>query len=538
MNTQLISVTALCLTFTGIGLVCGLYTGSGDAATTHADPADAAHAVETIAPETLRNMGVRIAPAELSGFVQTTKIPAVIEAAPTSQQHLYAPIAGRVDELRAEYGAVANRGEVLVTLIRDPLDRATLTFTQNLLEPAGETLHETMGGYLQAVVTLENLTVERERLENVTGPEDNPVIPTGRLIQVRYEERQAEQRRANLEHELERLGLNEEQIAGLEEGVFPPLDVELWRHAMKHNGFWTPRAQRIFEALPSDVQGLAWTVATIGELVAGGFATERVTKFFETDEHARIHFLEIGGLLQRGHSLADVKDLLRLDVFEDVVLVEAPKGPPDWDVEQLLVRPGEHVDEGQPLLRLKNPRPLFLRAEPVGGEVELVMEALRSGAEMSARPMVAGAAPPLEGLTFFRASYESAETVVAICSVTNQLLTERKDGGERAYRTWQLGEGQRYLLELPQAVLENVYVFPAGAVTDDGPDQVIFLQSGDTFSPIPVEVLYRDHEVVVIPGDSRIFPGNPIVVSGAFALGLALHAGGAGSDTAGHGHAH
>ena len=40
-----------------------------------------------------------------------------------------------------------------------------------------------------------------------------------------------------------------------------------------------------------------------------------------------------------GHSLADVKDQLVLDVFEDVVLVRAPAGAEDWDGEQLLVRP-------------------------------------------------------------------------------------------------------------------------------------------------------------------------------------------------------
>ena len=91
---------------------------------------------------------------------------------------------------------------------------------------------------------------------------------------------------------------------------------------------------------------------------------------------------------------------------------------------------------------------------------------------------------------------------------------------------------------MPERVLENVYVFPAGAVTDDGPDQVVFLQSGDSFTPIPVEVLHRDHEVVVLPGDSPIFPGNPIVVSGAFPLSLALHAKGGGDDSAGHGHSH
>ena len=536
MKTPLLSTLFLCLVFTGIGLISGLYAGAGNVTDSGAADDAGAQAAPTLAPETLRNMGVVVAPAELSDFVQSTRIPAVIEASPASRQHLYAPVAGRIAELKTGYGALARSGEVLVTLIRDPLPRAQLTFTQNLLEPAGEVLHETMSSYLRALVSLENLHAERKRLEGVLGPEDDPVIPMSRLIQLRYQEKEAEQEMATLEHELERHGLSEQQIADLEHGIFPPLDVELWRSAMRNNGFWTPTAQRIYEALPENLQELAWTVATIGELVAGGFADTGLAVFFEQNEHACEHFLEIGGLLQRGHTLSDVENLLHLDVFENVVQVLAPSVAVDWDVEELLVRPGEHVEDGQPLLRLKNPRPLFLRVEPVGGEVESVFAALESGARMAARPMVPGAAPRLEELTFFRATYETAETLVVLASVTNRAHAERTDEAGRVFRTWRFGAGQRYLLELPRAVMENVYVLPAGAVTDDGPDEILFLQSGDTFTRIPVEILYRDHEVVVIPGDSHIFPGNPIVVAGAFPLGLALHA--SGGDSSDHGHSH
>lgn len=538
MNKPLVSLTLLCLAFTGIGLVCGLYAAGDDHADEHADEPGPDHAAAALAPETLRNMGVRVAPAELTTFVRTTAVPAVIVAAPTSRQYLYAPTAGRVAELKAEFGAVARCGEVLVTLLRDPIDRARLTFTQNLLEPEGETLHETMGGYQQAVVELENVVAERERLEEVTGPADNPVIPTGRLIQLRYEERQAQQKVTTLAHELERQGLSEEQIDALVEGEFPPLDVELWRRAMIHNGYWTPLAQRVFEALPEEARRLAWTVATIGELAAGGFLSEALAELVETNEHAKLHFLEIGGLLQRGHGLADIEDLIRVDVFEDVVQVTAPEGAEDWDVEELLVRPGEHVEAGQPLLRLNDPRSLFLRAEPVGGEIGVVMDSVRNGTELSATPMVEGAGPPLEDLTLFRAVYEGTEKVVALGSVTNRPLAERKSDGGRVYRTWQLGEGQRYLLELPEAALENVYVLPIGAVTEDGPDDVVFRPAGDSFSSLPVQVLHRDHDRVVISGDSEIEPGDPLVVSGAFALGLALHAGGGEAEDAHSGHSH
>ena len=138
----------------------------------------------------------------------------------------------------------------------------------------------------------------------------------------------------------------------------------------------------------------------------------------------------------------------------------------------------------------------------------------------------------------YSVAYEASGRVVARALVPNEPIAIRSDDASLTFRTWKLGEGQRYLLEVPCSVFENVYVFPAGAVTDDGPDRVIFLKSGDTFSKVRVEVLHQDHRVVVIPGDADIFPGNPIVTKGAFALGLALGASDAGDSAAGHGHAH
>ncbi|MBI4881108.1 MAG: hypothetical protein HY812_15840 [Planctomycetes bacterium] len=540
MKVNVAQTMVLCLLFTGIGLACGMCAGHdhGSAApSAEDDHADDAH--HELAPETLRNMGVEIAPAQLSAFTRCTEIPAVIEALPGARRDVHAPVAGRIRSIAVEALQVAPAGEALLALVRDPLPRAELTLTQDVLEPARESLHETMISYRRAAVALEVLAAERRRIEEVSGGAAEPVIPAERLIKLRYEEQTAAQEVASLQHELERHGLSAAQIAGLEKGEFPSVDVALWRKALENNGFWTAEAQHIHAALPPGLQALPWTVATIGELVAGGFAGLELVEWLEGDADAQSHFLEIGGLLQRGHSLADVRSRVLLGAFHDVVDVRAPAQEADFDVAALLVRPGEHVAAGQPLVRLDDPRRMHLRAEPAGTEIELVLAALAAGVKMTARPLVQGTAPPLTGVTLLKVDYEETGRIVACAAVENESLAARADSAGRTFRTWKLGAGQRYLLAVPRTVLEQVYVLPAAAITDDGPDRVVFRKHGEEFEKVRVQVLYEDHEVVVLPGDAALAPGEEIVTRGAFALGLALAGAGAEGDSGDeHGHAH
>jgi len=94
------------------------------------------------------------------------------------------------------------------------------------------------------------------------------------------------------------------------------------------------------------------------------------------------------------------------------------------------------------------------------------------------------------------------------------------------------------MLRIPTEKLENVFVFPSDAVTDDGPDKVVFIQDGDSYKSVKVVVLHHDQEVAVIDGKhSEIFDGDMVVQRGAFSLSLALKAGASGVDPhAGHNH--
>lgn len=216
----------------------------------------------------------------------------------------------------------------------------------------------------------------------------------------------------------------------------------------------------------------------------------------------------------------------------------ATHGAADWDLHSVEVKLGQKVEAGQVLAVLRNPRRLLLRSEPVGGEIASILSALTQDAQVAAVPQVAGTGPALTGLKLSYVTSDSEEHgAVAYLNVINEPLREEGEDAART-RTWKLRPGQRYLLRVPVEKMENVYAFPSDAVTDDGPDKVVFIQDGESFKTSKVVVRYQDHEVAVLDADhSEIFPGDAVVQRGAFGLGLALKAGsGAVDPHAGHQH--
>lgn len=542
--SRFIPVMLMSVAFTAVGLVCGFMAGgNGIVAGEPAHAGDAGddakdEAEPVLSAVTLKNLGVRVGRAKLTSFSRYLAIPAEVTSTPLTRQTVFAPVAGRVRTVDAGFGQMVPRGQVVASLIRDPLPRAELALTRHVIEPASETLHATMAGYRKAVVAVEIQEAELKRLESFTKGEERPIIPGSQLIQVRYALKRAERELSSLRHKLLLHGLSPQQIEDVEDGDFPTIDAQICLGALKHNGFWTALAEAIYAEIPARLRALPWTVATIGEIVGGGFVGQDFVDWLRKEKGAARHILEIGGLVQRGHSLADIQSHFALGAFDTVVRVKAPALAEDWDVEALLVKPGQHVDEGQPLMTLKNARELTLRVEPSGGEVTVLLDALQSGARVAARSLVPGAAPPLDGLHILKVTYPESGRAVAYVPAQNIPLITRMDDAGRAFRSWRLGEGQRYMLRVPTEVMDRVYVLPIGAVTEDGPDKVVFLKSGDHFHPVQVEVRYQDDEVAVIPGTADFFPGNPIVTHGAFALGLALKAAGGGGGGHGHDHVH
>ena len=545
---EIVVVALLC---TVLGLVCGAMAFGAKSHSVD-DAVDAANAAPAIlSAATLANLGVTVESLQTSSFTRTIAVAATVVDTQRTELPVFAPVGGRVESIDVERGTVVAPGSTVVTLVRDPLPRPVLTLTADVLRPAQESLHGSLQVLRESSEDLRIATAELERIEKFTGAvggSELPLIPRQRAIDLQYQVSRAEKNYEHARLELKKHGFADAQITAIEAGgKVPEFNEETWQRALSRNGLWPKAAQDLSAVLPQSLRALPWVTATIGELAASGLATAEFTEWVSAPD-VGVHFLDLGVLLQRGHTLPDLKRLHALNALDPVVRVQAPvletrageETAAAWDVASLEIKRGARVSAGDQLVVLRDPRQLQLRSEPVGGEVAAVLAAARSAGSVAAKPLIAGAGPELQNLSISYVTSGHARTgTVAFVDVANAITNDSATGeGGKPSRTWGVREGMRYLLLVPTQQLENVFVLPASAVTESGPDRIVFLQDGDAFKPVPIIVAFEDNEVVVIPRSKEVelFPGDAVVSTGAFELGLAMNSGDAVDPHAGHSH--
>lgn len=542
-------ILLFCVIFTALGVAGGwlaaMQLGSDTAAGGHEEPEGAAQTTPALPPATLKNLGVTVGEAEIGTFTRYRSIPAVVQRTAFNAQPVFAPFGGRVADVLVDIGTVVEPGDTLVTVVRDPIPRPTLTLTEDVLKPANESIHATVIELRKSRAEIRIAETELKRVEQYTGrvgEEEIPILPRQRAIDLKYELLRGTKSAEQAELELTKHGLTEEQIEAVANGgAIPNLSEDNWKRALKRNGLWPPSADVLYGVLTEKHRSMRWVIATIGELSASGLNTPELVEWLKAEPEACDHFLQIGSLLQKGHSVSDIRRLHELNAFEPIIEVRAPTGAEDWNVDETLIRPGARVEAGATLLTLLNPRVMYLKLSPVGGEKSDVLRALTEKAPCEARPLVDGSGPNLSDvrLSFATGKPGEAGGSLTLAEVKNEPLTETTGEDGRKHRTWKLRDGLKYMLRIPTVTMENVFVLPSAAVAVDGPHKVVFIQDGDSFRDVMVEIVYQDEEVAVIPAgkETALFPGDPVVTGGAFSLGIALKSGSAQPDAhAGHSH--
>lgn len=537
-----LAMILLCLVLTVVGAAGGWYA----AARTAAPAAEDDHAEDdggepkALSPQALKNLGVRIAPATLTDFVRTIEVQAVLVDRPENRRPVTTVFGGLVTEVHVETGQFVKAGAPLMTVLRDPIPRPSLDLTAQLLVPVSEHVHEAIAAMRAARKRLEIADREIKRLQPFAKIDDGvSLVSRGKLAELQYERERAQIELDNAFHELERHGLTETEQQAVAKGDPPPANASLWRRVLSENGLWSRHADRIFEALPSTAQALPWTVAALGELTAMGLATGDVAALFENTPTARARFADVAGLLMQGMPLETLRILMERGGLEPLLVVRAPQGTVvDWDVEHIAVRPGQRVAAGDRLATLYNQRRMWLQVEPVGREVGPVAAAVATGAPGRIRPLVPdetliGMASVDIKLARMRTKPDGSGAL-AYAEIANEPLCEV---GAEGCRTWTLRAGTRFLLKLPAETLPGRYILPVGAITEEGPETIVYVQDGSTFRAVPVHVEYRDDERVVLSDDGSLYEEDPVVVEGAYALGLAIQKKDAGGGH-GHGHSH
>jgi len=507
-------------------------------------PEDDGH--KTLPPQTLKNLGVVVGKASLGAYTRYLEVQAEVENAPLSDRPLVAPIGGFVRHVHKSPGEVAAAGDVLVTLVRDPIPRPEWKVIGGFLKPVNETLHHAYSELRAAHSRVQVLTTEIERLEalNKGGTQEGlPLVSGQRLVDLRYELTGARQKLENVRTELAHHGLTKGDIGGMEAGKHPPHSLDLWQRVLVVHGLWTKNVAALHQLLPEKMRKLPWIVGTLGELAAAGLVTDELVSATKATPAMRTGFAEVCSLLIAGSPVDRVQLLAAQGALEPVVKLRAPTDSGDWDVGTVAVRVGQHVGEGTVLLRLNDPRQVWLRLHPIGSEVSALAVVLEKDLALAARPLTRGTGPELKGLRLDRLSADShrgRKRTSAVIRCDNRPLPQKRADGQRS---WQLRAGMRYVVHVPVQTFEKVFVLPKGALTDDGPNRVVFVKEKDKgsneehFHHHAVHVLYEDSESVVIANDGALEPDEPVVTKGAFALSQALQVGANAPDPhAGHKH--
>ena len=210
-------------------------------------------------------------------------------------------------------------------------------------------------------------------------------------------------------------------------------------------------------------------------------------------------------------------------------------------VTELEISRGESVAAGQQLARLSDYSSLLIEGHAFQRDGQTLRQAARSDAALQAVIETSAESPEIiDGLSI---SYIGNEVDPLSRSLPFYVeLTNEVERGEvrdqQRYVSWRFKPGQRLRLRVPVANFGEAIVVPQGAVADEGVEAYVFVDNGDHFDRVEVNVVGRDSLYVAIAPNGQLRPGQPIAIKGARQLLMALRnqTGGGIDPHAGHNH--
>lgn len=253
-----------------------------------------------------------------------------------------------------------------------------------------------------------------------------------------------------------------------------------------------------------------------------------------------------------------------------------------YSVEDLTVHPGMAVDRGTLLCNVAYHAELYIKGAAFEADLPILNRIAENDWEIALelpQSELTGDGTALGSVKLLRVENhvsEASQTVYFYARVSNHVTREQSEQN-RLFEQWMFRPGQRLHLRLPVELWRDQLVLPASAVVVDGPNVLVFakhqhespfrrrsmefpkvepvshiaLQSrvGPTMTniervdsdielePVPVRMLYRDDQTVILANDGGLRPDMRIALNNAQALYLAmkLKAGGSGHQ---HDHDH
>jgi multidrug efflux pump subunit AcrA (membrane-fusion protein) len=255
------------------------------------------------------------------------------------------------------------------------------------------------------------------------------------------------------------------------------------------------------------------------------------------------------GLLLHGLTDSQVDEIYKTRKPLRTVTVSAPPMADDdhagfehlYHVQKLNVRQGQQAEVGSALAILADHCELYVEGKAFEEDAERLIAAAKESRLLTVRIPGVGPAPkenPEEKLRilFLSDTVETDSREFHFYMPLPNVIAQDVTHDERRYIAWKYRPGQRMEVLVPVQRWEDQIVLPKDAVVDDGAESYVFAQNGKHFDRLPVHVIYRDTNSIVIENDGTL-EGSIIAISGAYQLHVALkNKAGGGADAHAHHH--
>ena len=213
-----------------------------------------------------------------------------------------------------------------------------------------------------------------------------------------------------------------------------------------------------------------------------------------------------------------------------------------FHVQQLPVVQGKYVEAGETLCVLADHCELYIEGHAYEDDAAALRTAVRDRIPISAVLLTgdqqAGVVENLHVMYLSDQIDAASRAFRFYIQLPNAVLLDRATPGGTRFIEWRFKPGQRLELRVPVQRWNDQIVLPVDAVVEDGAETYVFQRNGDHFDRVPVHVIYRDRQAVVVANDGALFPGDVIAGRGAYQMHLAVknQAGGGIDPHAGHSH--
>jgi cobalt-zinc-cadmium efflux system membrane fusion protein len=310
-------------------------------------------------------------------------------------------------------------------------------------------------------------------------------------------------------------------------------------------------AQREFLQSTEELDVVKREIARLESVGEGVIAGRRVLeqKYEQQKLEAALH-AQRQGLLLHGLSEPQIDGILKSRRLLPTLTVAAPPFDEAADhnetehlyhVQSILIKRGQSVGSGEVLLMLADHCLLYIEGQAFEDDAQRLIQAAREDWLINVSPVGDGNTnSETLPLTIFHVADNIDHDSRALrfyLILPNKLIRDKQESGQR-FVAWRFRPGQRMEVNIPLGPpWKDQIVLPPEAVVKEGAEAFVFEQHGNHFDRVPIHVVYRDKDAVVVENDGNLV-GSTVAMSGAFQMQLAIknNAGDGIDPHAGHTH--